>query len=181
MIHIWRPWKLSNFQDHLTPLSIYVQITSTHLTLHVQFQTKPPLSLQMISNQLKENIISKDDYYMLSGPSFRSAFVFSINSLILSGFPLTYFHLAEPSLSGFSWLYTFVWAVARKILRNVFYLLLLFTFLVLILQSTCFICTTWKRKQTIENQPHRTYEQNQNKTKTKSGHIQIGHVFYYSI
>ena len=36
---------------------------------------------------------------MLSGPSFRSNFVFSINSLILSGFPLTTFHLAEASLS----------------------------------------------------------------------------------
>ena len=35
---------------------------------------------------------------MLSGPSFRSAFVFSINPLILSDFPLTSFHLAEASL-----------------------------------------------------------------------------------
>ena len=51
---------------------------------------------------------------MLSGPSFRSAFVFSINSLILSGFPLTSFHLAEASLSVFSWLYTLVCAVVQK-------------------------------------------------------------------
>ena len=35
---------------------------------------------------------------MLSGPSFRSAFVFSISPLILSDFPLTSFHLAEASL-----------------------------------------------------------------------------------
>ena len=35
---------------------------------------------------------------MLSSPSFRSAFVFSINPLIWSGFPLTSFHLAEASL-----------------------------------------------------------------------------------
>ena len=35
---------------------------------------------------------------MLSGPCFSSAFVFSINSLILSGFPLTSFHLAEASI-----------------------------------------------------------------------------------
>ena len=35
---------------------------------------------------------------MLSGLSFRSAFVSSINSLILSGFPLTSFHLAEANL-----------------------------------------------------------------------------------
>ena len=57
---------------------------------------------------------------MLPGPSFRSAFVFSINSLILPGFP-TSFHLAEASLSAFLWLYTLVCAVAQKILRNVFY------------------------------------------------------------
>ena len=47
---------------------------------------------------------------MLSGPSFRSAFVFSINLLILSGFS---FHLAEASLSAFLWLYTLVCAVVR--------------------------------------------------------------------
>ena len=51
---------------------------------------------------------------MLPGPSFRSVFVFSINSLILSGFPLTSFHLAEASLSAFSWLYTLVCAVVQK-------------------------------------------------------------------
>ena len=32
---------------------------------------------------------------MLSGLSLRSAFVFSMNSLILSGFLLTSFHLVE--------------------------------------------------------------------------------------
>ena len=51
---------------------------------------------------------------MLSGPSFRSAFVFSVNSLILSAFPLTSFHLAEASLSSFSWLYTLARAVVQK-------------------------------------------------------------------
>ena len=56
---------------------------------------------------------------MLPGLSFRLAFVFSINSLILPGF--TFFYLAEASLSAFLWLYT-VCAVAQKILRNVFYL-----------------------------------------------------------
>ena len=91
---------------------------------------------------------------MLSGPPFRSAFVCSMNSLILSGFPLTSFHLVETSLSAF-----FVALYPRvcscpKISRNVFYLEL-FTFLVLILQSTCFICITWKRKQTMEQQRHR--------------------------
>ena len=37
-----------------------------------------------------------------------------MNSLILSGFPLTSFHLAEASLSGFSWLYDPVCAVVQK-------------------------------------------------------------------
>ena len=36
--------------------------------------------------------------YTLSGLSFRSSFVFSINSLSLSCFPLISFHLAEASL-----------------------------------------------------------------------------------
>ena len=35
---------------------------------------------------------------MLLGLSFRSVFVFSINSLILSGFRLVFFHLAEANL-----------------------------------------------------------------------------------
>ena len=51
---------------------------------------------------------------MLSGPSFRSAFVFSINSLILPGFPLTSFNLAEASLSAFSWLYILVCGVVQN-------------------------------------------------------------------
>ena len=48
---------------------------------------------------------------MFSGPSFRSGYVFNIKLLILSGFPLASFRLAEVSLSAFSWLYTLVRAV----------------------------------------------------------------------
>ena len=51
---------------------------------------------------------------MLSVASFKSAFVFSINSLILSGFPVTSFRLAEASLSAFLWLYTLVCEVFQK-------------------------------------------------------------------
>ena len=51
---------------------------------------------------------------MLSGPCSRSAFVFNINSLILSGFPLTYFHLAEAGLCTFSWLYALACTVVQK-------------------------------------------------------------------
>ena len=35
---------------------------------------------------------------MLSGRFFSSAFALSINSLILSGFPLTFIHLGEANL-----------------------------------------------------------------------------------
>ena len=51
---------------------------------------------------------------MLSGHSFRSAFVFGINSLILTDFPLNSFRLAKASLFAFSWLYTLTCAVVQK-------------------------------------------------------------------
>ena len=51
---------------------------------------------------------------MLSGPSFRLAFVFRIKSLILFDFPLTSFHLVEASLSDFTWFYTLVCTVVEK-------------------------------------------------------------------
>ena len=57
---------------------------------------------------------------MLSDHFFRSIFVFIINSLILSGFPLTSFHSAEASLSAFTWLYTLVCAVVQKSLEMFF-------------------------------------------------------------
>ena len=38
-IHIGCSWKLSNFQDPLTPLPIHVQNFSTPLTLDIQFET----------------------------------------------------------------------------------------------------------------------------------------------
>ena len=77
-------------------------------------------SLSPTNNQLikrthnPENVIQRFDYRMLSGYSFRSAFVFSINSLILPGFPFTSFHLTEASLSAFSWLYILERAVVQK-------------------------------------------------------------------
>ena len=43
---------------------------------------------------------------MLSGPSFRSAFVLSINLLIFYSFPLTSFNFAEPCYLFFLWLHT---------------------------------------------------------------------------
>ena len=59
---------------------------------------------------------------MLSDHFFRSVFVFIINSLILSGFPLPSFHLAETSLSACLWLYTLVCAAVQKYLECFFYI-----------------------------------------------------------
>ena len=56
-------------------------------------------------------------------------------------------------------------------------------FLVLILQSTCFICITWKRKQTMEQLSPRACEwtkSNQNKNK-EARNIQSDHALYCSI
>ena len=51
---------------------------------------------------------------MFSCHFFWSAFLFTINSLILSGFSLFSFHLAQASLSPFLSLYTIVCAVVQK-------------------------------------------------------------------
>ena len=88
-------------------------------------------------NQSIKRKQSKDDYYMLSGPSFRLAFVFSINSLILSGFPMIYLPLAEASLAAFFAVLYYCVCSCSKISQNV--LFIISTFLVLILQSTSYL------------------------------------------
>ena len=66
------------------PLSICVQNSTTPLSLDVQFKLNPPSPRQVLTNQWKENTIQE---WVLYVPSFRLLFVFSINSLISSGFP----------------------------------------------------------------------------------------------
>ena len=141
MIHIRCQCKLSNFQDPPPPLSIYVQSSSTPLTLDAQFQRNPPL--QMIANQFKENIIPRWLSYV-----FRSflqvGFHFQYQLINFVWVSVTSLRLIEALLSAFLWLYTLVCS-CTKISQNVLHWYL-FTFLVLISQSTCFISTTWKRK-----------------------------------
>ena len=131
---------------------------------------------------------------MLSGLSFRSAFFFSIYSVILSGFSLTSFHLAEANLvpEQFLWnknlfspsfysektCWSQTWAetyllfrgftsLCAQLSKNITKCFLKKSFLKLILKSTYFICITWKRKQTIWNNS-RTVDVNEwNQTKTK--------------
>ena len=101
MIHIWRPWKLPNFQKPLPPLPIYVQNSSTPLTLDVQFQMNFP-PFQKITNLLKENIIQEWTLYnirffFLVGFRFR----YQLINLVWSSFDFPSHHLAEASLSSF--------------------------------------------------------------------------------
>ena len=105
--------KIGQFSRPATP---FVQLrpkffySSNPLTLDVHFQTNkqtPPSPSQNYNQSIKrKDNLTKDDYCMLSGLSFSSALVLSINSLILSGFPLTFIPLAEVSL------------VPRAILKN---------------------------------------------------------------
>ena len=86
----------------------------------------------------KKKIRSKHGYYMLSGYSFWLAFVFSINSLILSDFPLTSFHLAcKASLSALTWSYTLVCAVVQKC-HNYFVLFFILLFIIIHIFSNQF-------------------------------------------
>ena len=75
------------------PPLIYVQNSSTPSRPISNEPPLPrphlPLPLPMITNKLKESILQ--GWLLYVGPYLRSAFVFIINSLILSAFPLTSF------------------------------------------------------------------------------------------
>ena len=175
------------------PMSSYVQNSSTPLTLDVQFQTRP--YLQMITNQLKGNMNLRWLLYVIrSFLQIGFRFQYQLINLVWLSFdffsfrwsqyrpqssflkiktlfsPFSYIEKmrwsqvwAEASLSAFWWLYIFVCAV--KISRNVFSEKF---FLMLILQSACFVCITWKRKQTMEqNHTGHVNERNQTKAKNK--------------
>ena len=158
-------FKLSDFQDPPPPLSIYIQNSSTPWpwTFNFKQTPHPSLSLQMITNEFKQNIIQRWLSYV-------------IRSFLQVGFRFQYQLINRVWLSfdffSFIWnltvcfsvaLYSCVWR-CLKISQNIFYLYL-FTFLVLILQSTCFIFKGWKRKQTMEEQPHRACEQTKSNLK----------------
>ena len=102
--------EIIQFSRPPTPLFIYVQKSPNPLTLDVQFQTETPSPNGNQSIQIKHNPRMTLICYQV----LRSAFVFSINSLISSSFHLTFLHLAEASLSACSWLYTLVCEVVQK-------------------------------------------------------------------
>ena len=88
---------------HLSPIFFH------SLDLGRPISNKLPPLLQIITNQLKENII-QGWLFILSGPSFRSAFVFSINSLFLSGFPFYLFSICFVFVISFLSLTICMWA-----------------------------------------------------------------------
>ena len=103
-------------------------------------------SRQMITNQVKENIIQGWLLFVLRS-FFLAGFCFQYQ---LINFDWLYFD----SISDFWWLYTLLCIVAQK--YHKFFLLIVIHILVLILQSTCFIYTT-----------HHACEQ------TKSSHVRF--------
>ena len=171
MIHMWHPWQLSNFQDPPPPLTICIQNSSNPLTLDVRFQTKqppppPPLAPFQNDNQsLKKSIIQGWLSFVITS-FFQVGFRFQYQLINLVWLPFDFFSFNWGlTICFFVTLYSWVCSWP-KISRNVFHLELL-TFLVLILQSTCFICKT----RTMENINYRTTtkskvhvnERNQNK------------------
>ena len=96
--------KIVQFFRLPTRLSSYVQNSSTPLTLDVHFQTAPPNSLSLsLSLSLSPNSNKSIKIKYNSGMNIMCYQVFPsgrflFNSLILYGFLLTSFHLAEANL-----------------------------------------------------------------------------------
>ena len=117
---------------------------------------------------------------------FCLLFIYNINSLIWSGFPMTSFNLAETSLSAFSLLYTLVCAVVQKYHEISF---IYFTFVCNYLHFSHSFCNQPVLFTQLEkinklwnnNQTKHVKKRNQNKNKIKSRHIQIDHAFHCSI
>ena len=141
---------------------------------------------------------------MLSGLSFRSAFIFSINSLILSGFPLTSYHLAEANLvpraisKNCKPLFRFPLIPKRcaglKVELKSYYLFLRgFTLLCVQISKNITKCFLKKSSSLVLNQQSTYFTENVNKLwnntrtvceikqkqkKLKPHHIQIDRTFY---
>ena len=103
---------------------------------------------------------------MLSSPSFRSVSVFSINSLILPGFPLTSFYLAKASISAFLCFYTLVYVVVQKYLGMAFKIIHIFQYSFcnqpVLFSQLENVNKLWKNNSTMQ-----VSERNQRKSKAK--------------
>ena len=119
---------------------------------------------------------------MLADLFFRSASVFSVNSLILSGFPLIFFSFSRSlSICFFLALYYCV-QLSRNITKCLLFIIIhIFSIYSFYNQPVLFAQLENVNKLWNNNRTEHVNERNQNKNKTKSRHIQIDHAFYYSI
>ena len=171
MIHIWRLWKLSSFQD-------------PHSLVHLRQKISPPpwssfkqtLPAFSIINQLKENIIQGWLLYVIRSflyVSFR--FQYQLINLIW-----IFFYFFSSSWSLIMWLYTLKCAVVQKnhgfYLYNYLHFQYSFCNQPVLFAQFENVNKLWNNNRTVH-----VNKQNKNKIKTNSRHIQVDHAFYCSI
>ena len=126
--HIWRPWKLPNVQDLLPTLLVWLRLKFFHrLHLGRLISNKP---FQMITNQLKENIIQGWLLYVIrSFLQVSVCFQYQLTDLVSLSINSFCIYLKQIS-SKLNWtrtmyffvaLYSCVWS-CPKISRNAFFI-----------------------------------------------------------
>ena len=100
MIHIWRQWKLSSFQDPPLPCPATSKIRRP-LTLDVQFQTSL-VPLQMITNQQIENIIQGCLLYVIRS-FLEVGFYFQYKLINLVWLSIDFFPMKPTSSQELFW------------------------------------------------------------------------------
>ena len=118
---------------------------------------------------------------MLSGPSFKSVFIFSINSLILSGFSLTSFHLVKTHYLLFRGFILLSVQLSKNITKCLLFIIIYIFSTHFAINLVFFAQHENVNKLWNNNRIVHVNEGNQNKNKTKSRHMQIDHVLYCSI
>ena len=119
-------------------------------------------------DQLKENIIQGGLLHVIRS-FLQVSFCFQYQLINLVWLSSDFFSFSWTlTICVFMALYSCVWSCS-KISRNVLFIII--HILVLILQSTRFICTTWKRKQSMEQQPRCACERTKLKQKQTPSHV----------
>ena len=118
----------------------------------------------MKTNRLKENIIQGWPLYVIRS-FLQIGFRFQYQLINLAKLFFDLFSFSWSLIICFSWFYALVYWVVQKYHEICF--IYSYSHLILILQSTCFIYTSWKRKQTMKQQPHRACERTKSKQKQK--------------
>ena len=162
-MHIWHPWKLSNFQNRLPPCPSASKILPPFWPWTSNFKRTSPSPSDKQSIKGKRNP-RLTNYYMLSVPFLQVSLGIQYQLINLVWLSFEFLHLGEASLSAFLWLYNLVCAVIQKYHEMPFiynYSHFCYTFC----NQLFFIRRTWKRKQTMEQQPHRAWERTKSKQK----------------